>query len=297
MTSSPPPASSIVHADVTHVHPPVPAPTLHPIPHPNGCGQFVAVKEGYTLKELEGPRVCRRLHTFRDIRRFADYLNRHAADRDRCEILVDESQVVAGLQPRSVIGDLVTCDLVKTPSFEAWDGAFDHRLSQKQLLALVRSEKKALSEAQRAMLLGALRTLEVMRGGEFKSEIDETGATRFAAATQRGQLTTQIPPEFEITVPVYEGIERQGQLATYTIEVFITVEIPEKGAPLFVLEAPSLPTVKRTALREAAEWLQGQLHQPLLVALGTYKTSGPHALTTEPAPSPIYQGDGKAPVA
>lgn len=272
----------VLKSEATVVQPRPPAPELHPVPAPNGDGELFAVEQTYKLEHRPGPRIRRRTHTFHDLVSFAAYLNRHAKDREHCEILLDEESVTAALDPGNVTGDVVTCRLEVDPRFAAWNSAWRRKLDQRQLYGLIRAQREDMDEQTAGLLLVALQTLHVVRDGEIRSELDERGFTRFAAQTAKQQLQGTLPPGFSIRVPVFEGVAfSEGADAFYGIEVLLYPELEAKQVT-FTLEAPGIDAVVRRARRDARDFLQDLLEEPLMVGLGEFASEEVPAYSGRP---------------
>lgn len=296
-----------VNVELGHVYPAHAAPDLEPLVVPNGDGFVLALKEGYQLKTLPGPRVHRRSHVFDDLGTFAEYLNRHAVDRLGTEILLNDSRIVAALEPKNPIGDKLVCDLVQHPRFAAWahvltddpnSSAGPDKLNQKEFFALLRARRDDLVDPmQAAQLLGSVQMLKLTNSGDRALELDERGYTRFMGGNERRNVAGEFPPFFSIRVPIFEGVHevvdpepgvetllaagRQvfGGELTYEIEILLWLE-EVGGAVFFELQAPMLDLVVRQARRDAARYLQARLVAPLMVGLGVFMVEDHPAGTT-----------------
>lgn len=266
-----------VNAEVANIAPP--APLIEPTDHPNGDGFLFLYREGYRVEKVEGPKVQKRTHVFHDIPSFAEYLKRHA-DPKLVEILVDAEKIVAALDPKSPIGDVVTCELVKDPRYLAWHSHLQKGLTQRAMFQLIRSQRADLDPQVSQMLLGSLQSLKLAEGGEINMDIDERGMNTFAATTAKRNLSGQIPPIFVAHIPVFDGVHRVGEvsnlpveLAIYDLEIYLTVDADKENGVLFTLSAPSRESIVRQARRDAAAFLVNLLGEGFLVGLGAYHGS------------------------
>jgi hypothetical protein len=145
----------------------------------------------------------------------------------------------------------------------------DEPSSQRGLYQFMRANRTALDVRVADMIVGCLQSMTLARGAEMKLDLDKTGYAKFAASKNDQHFSAEIPEQFGITVPVFEGIELQGQRVQYEIEVFLSIELTQDG-PTFTLEAPALDQTMRKARRDAAAFLTSLLDQGLLVGLGRY---------------------------
>lgn len=293
----------VTHAETAYQLPPNAAPKVELVDAPNGDGKVALYRDGYKLQHLTGRRAHRRIHVFDDLWSFARWLNRHAVEREQTEILLNSTRVQAALDPRDTIGDWVVCDLVRHPRFAAWEHALRRKLSQKELVALLRARRGDFREPQvAAQLLGAAQSVRLIGKGERRFDVDELGFTRFAGTSEARQVSGAFPPAFWISVPVFEGIfppeptplgedaDPAGSSAsgqprpdeiTYALEVMLWVH--DEGDPLFELQAPSLDLLLRLARRDAAAYLQSLLQPPLMVGLGELELQNVPAAGLQPS--------------
>lgn len=199
-------ASIIQHSEVTTVSEASPAPILDINRQPNGDGVFFVARDGYKMHTLPGARRHQRAHTFDDIGSFATWLIRHAKDRERTEILVEEQSIVAGLEPGALHGDRVVCSLVHDPRFLAWATAFKQPMNQKRFHSLIRAERADLEPQVCSMLLAAIRDFTITRGTKRQIKIDERNFIRYAAESNEQDVAGQLPSEFTVRVPIFEGV-------------------------------------------------------------------------------------------
>ena len=109
------------------IYPPVP---YEEIDNPDGDGHLLIVHKDYEVDTNTGPREGARSHCFDDVRNFAEWLIRHGKG-DSAEVLVDDDEICAVLDPKSDAPEVVRCRLAKTPEFEAWEAVFGQPMNQK----------------------------------------------------------------------------------------------------------------------------------------------------------------------
>lgn len=243
---------------------------IETIPAPNGCGELVAVRDGYRVDHLTGRTEGCRAHTFDDLERFARWLTVHVFERaEQVETLVDLHEVKTVVDPKHPDPEVLTCTLKADPTFEAWVKCFGESLSQQQFHNLARGFRNALGNPEE--LLAALRVMAVAQGGTLNSEIDEMGYTRLHATKGTSDLTAKLPPELTLTCPIYQGIKGPtGDTLTYPLEVLIFVSI-ESGTPVFQLACPRLEIARTDARRDVVAMLEHELESSaadFLVCLG-----------------------------
>lgn len=249
-----------------------PTPDINAVPNPSGHGSVAVVRDGYKVERLPGPMKKQRCHIFHDLRSLAEWLNRHAADSiEAVEILAGETAVEAALSPAALGGDLLRCNLKFHPAFDAWRGIFGKKLSQKQLHAFVRGNANSLPTGG-DVFAGELRSMQAVKGAEFKAELDERGFYRVASATARADVQGKIPSNFKIEVPIYIGVCHPNEIVerVYNIDVMLSMEVEEAGVS-FMLECPELPVTLHNARLDAVEWLKSLLSKGFLVGLGDLK--------------------------
>jgi hypothetical protein len=245
---------------------PVPVAQPEVVKSPNGYGGFVVHHQDYDVEHLPGPIEGARRHAFDDLRGFAAWLKREAAAPDDVDILVDREVVVAFLDPLRAEPERVTCALALDPCFAMVKAILGKPLSQAQMVQFVRTWRDRIDSSD--LLASALRTIQVVKGGEFKSEIDETGATRFIGSTDKRDVAVRIPPEITLSTPVFRGVEEYvGSPARYEVELFVTVNLDD-GVPVFSLAFPAFEDVYTKARIDAAGFLRTELGDGFLVALG-----------------------------
>lgn len=258
---------------------PLDAVPVAPADHPRGNGRFLVVRNGYEVREIDGPMRVRRRHEFHDVAGFAAWLNRHAKGREeKAEILVAETGVGAVLfgEDRTPDPDVVTCKLNLHPIYKAWRGSFGVVLEQEELHAFVVTQAEALGE-QAAPFALALQQLKVATATDFNAELDPLGYLKVVGGTGRQEASVKLPPTFQVTLPVIEGVrtvDAEGELgleARYTLQVFLRAIIsgdgPAKRAA-FKLTCLELELVERRSRRDAAAYLQALLETGFLVGLG-----------------------------
>lgn len=246
-----------------------PAPELHQTPLSAGAQSVVARHKDYVLERLPSIERSKRKHVFQDVTTFAAWLNRHGL-KERTEILVDEKEIAASLDADDPYTDVVKCALSFHPTFSAWSAIFGKRIDQRTFLQLVRGQRAALGH-HGEVLLGELRSFEVVRQGDFKHELDDRGFTRFHGSTAKQDAKGAFPAEIEVKTPIFDDIKRvdgSNDLdCVYSLEVLVEIVIEEKLA-FFTLTCPGLPLVMRAARRDAVAYLRDMIEEEYLVGIG-----------------------------
>lgn len=272
---------------VSAVGAPSDTPTI--VVDPDGHHAVVLIRDGYNLKRLDGPMAVVPTHTFADLGTFAAYLNRHAADPERCHILLDPQAltVKAGVDPRNTAADLVSCTLQRHPRYVRWAKAFQSPLTQQGMLNLIlgaeedfarlRSDEGDDLGSMARSLAAQLQKFSAGRNIQMKVETDETGAIRFQGLEDKVEVRGKLPPRFVVVVPFLVGVERPDDTsewveATYAMEVLMRVDVDDKG-PSFCLSCPRLPVLQHEAQRDAAAYLEHKLNDGFLVGLGGFATA------------------------
>lgn len=269
----------IIHeVEFANIHPPEAVP-LPPMPHPKGCGTVIVARDGYRIHELAGPNRGRRSHAFDDVASFARWLNRHA-DPKKTEILVDGSDesIVAALDPSDDLGDLVSCSLPRSPSFEAWSEAFQKSLDQAAFHRLVIANAETLGDAAEGFAAMLLQ-VRVATEGNAEAKIDPLGYQRIVGGSRREEAQVTLPPRFSVTTPIFDGIkavwaprEISPAACVYPLDVFLTLsivgELGDRRA-VFALACPGRDAALRQARRDVANYLGALLLEGFEVGLGT----------------------------
>lgn len=203
------PVDTMQHSRYAIVNPAEPAPQVQSFARPDSDGAVFALRDGYEVHNLPGPVRNTRGHVFDDVESLATWLNRHAVDREGAEILVDQQVISASLSPAHVGGDTVTCVLPLDPRIQGWLAMFGKRggLSQREFHLLIRAQLGDLDAHTSALMLATVRDLTITKGDTRQIKLDATGYVRYAAMSQNREISGQIPTNFVITVPVFEGIK------------------------------------------------------------------------------------------
>jgi len=269
---------------------------LTTVPNPNGHGQLALVRDGYQIKPLPGGMRRRRTHTFHDLNSFALWLNRHAEGKEKqVEIIADEGQVVADLNPQVVNSDQVTCTFVDHPRFLPWKNIFGHAMPHQQFHQFIRSNRVAFPNANMVggadsgvsegdQLAGEVAKLQLTDTRDVKLELDERGYYTAKQAGAKIQLEGKIPARFRISVPLILGIpmvDEDSKLLgeteqVYDLEIFVTIITGDQLG--FKLTCPELPITMNDARKDAIKYLGTLLTEGFLVGLGEFKTQDVPAL-------------------
>jgi hypothetical protein len=265
-----------------------PSPEITIVPDPNGKASLALVREGFRVEKLAGRNKGQRKHTFADAESFAAWLMRHA-DPKIAEILVDDAEAIALLDPRVVDSDVVEMPIVYHPRFARWSALFNQKVSQKTLYKFLvasfedfasspiegSTEKFSFGEK----LAGDLLKFEAVRNTEVTIVLDERGFTQFQAHTDKVNVQGKIPPKFSIQLPVLAGAldPATSEEFVYDIELLLEVIPPEantKGPPSFIISCPKLPLVLTQARADLVVWLRHLLAgKDFLVGLGKAETA------------------------
>lgn len=260
-------------------------------PNPNGSGALVAVRSGYTVQAFPGKQTHQAVHTFHDLASFAAWLNREvtAEYQGDVDILAGETAVNAALNPGDPYGDQVQCLLKYHPMFEAWRGVFGKTMDQKQFHAFVRGNLDAFPAGASSgvsegdILATELQKLGVARGDKFDTELDPRGFYHFSGSTGSVNYSGNIPPRFNIVVPIIQGVSADlaDPLGTalalpgasevrYQLDILLSMDVTDKGAQ-FTLSCPALPIHLHRARLDAVAYLRRLLAEGFLVGLGDLK--------------------------
>lgn len=248
-------------------------------------GGIVLVHDnGQRIHEIRQPSRVRR-HTFHDLEDFAAFLKREFPDddlgRNMLDVLFDATcnRVVADFsadEPDDQ-SDIVKCDLKEHPRLKWWTSQLGRSLTQQAFYKLVATACDAdfdnatdnpADGTMRAALAGNIQVLQVRRDASFEGQLDHRGFYRLKSAVEGADIVSaRIPAEIGITVPWYQGLDE----FTYRLELLVDVEIPEKGAPTFVLSCPALPLVQAAAVEDAVGKLRTLLGEDFLVCRGAHE--------------------------
>lgn len=255
---------------------------VEPTEHPRGHGRFLVVKDGYKIEEIGGATRGRRLHTFHDLASFAAWLNRHATERERCEIVMNAvmngadpknlGNTVAHLAPQSADGDRVECQIAQHPVWLAWFAILGKDLDQVKLAEHVRCYRDSLG-AEGSVLLAALQQIKVVAGGSTEVQVGALGEIKLLAGDRRTEASVTLPPELLVTTPIFDGVLARGASpdspveAEYVLRLFVSMQFVEER-PVFRLTCPGLAIVLRKALHDAHEDLVARLESGFLVGFG-----------------------------
>jgi hypothetical protein len=282
------------------------SPSVVTVPDPNGKGHTALIRDGYKVVQLAGRTKAKREHTFADAESFAAWLLRHA-DPQKTDILVDENQAVAMLDPRDEHADEVVMPIALHPRFARWAAIFGQKVSQKALYkflvasfedfpgAPVEGTNERFSFGEK--LAADLLRFEAVRNSEVQIILDERGFTQFSAATDKVQVKGSIPPKFSIRVPMLTGAldPATSEEFVYEVEILLEVVPPEantKGPPAFILTCPKLQLVLTKARADLVVWLRHLLaEKPFLVGLGKAQTQSVPDIEPKPVLAAIPQVD------
>lgn len=288
----------------TALAPPTEAPEV--VILPGGRKYATLVRDGYSLEIADAPRISRPDNLFSDVRSMAWWVGRHAYKPERVHILVNEERGMAAYLPANDSSKAwrATLKMEKHPRYERWEEAFDKNLNQQQIYRLFVTAREDFDRAVDASgedigsygteLASQLRKLNVKRDSKVEVELDANGNYRASGATDQHTLSARLPSEFDIIVPVYEGVEDdKGEEITYSLRVHLDVVVQDQGPPVFVVRCPGQAVVIHQAVRDTAAMLQRELDgraKGFMVGLGKLNSSVlagvlPHYPTGRPAPA------------
>lgn len=276
-------AGSVIHkADNVEVYAGDPVP-VDPTAHPRGHGAYLVVRDGYGVKEIDGPKRGKRLHTFHDLASLAEWLNRHATEKQRCEIVMnavmngtdpkDLGRTIAHLDPQSADGDIVECQIAQHPVWLAWHAILGKQLDQVELAEHVRCYRASLG-SEGSTLLAALQQIKVVAGGSNEVQVGALGEIRLLAGDRKTEASVTLPPELVVTTPIFDGVlDGTATEAEYVLRLFVGMrfEGEAENRPVFRLTCPGLALVLRKALRDAHADLVTRLDREFLVGFGVPK--------------------------
>lgn len=263
--------------------------------HPRGHGRVAVVKDGYSVEDIDGPLRGRRMHTFHDLPSLAAWLNRHATDRQRTEIVMNAvmngadpkglGNTVAHLTPQEHDGDRVECQIAQVPVWLAWHAILGRDLDQVALAEHVRCYLSSLG-GEGNMLLAALRAIKVTAGGSSDLHVGPLGEITLLAGDRKTEASVTIPPELNVRTAIFDGVvDATGAACEYVLRLFVSMrfEGEVEKRPVFRLTCPDLAVVLRKALHDAHADLVARLDKEFLVGFGVPKVdSVPLVETTAP---------------
>jgi hypothetical protein len=228
--------------------------------------------------------------TLDSVRDLAGWLKKHAQPVTT-HILVGQDEIVALLDARHPRSHRAIGNLLDHPLWKRWSDVLGRALTQKQLLALLRSGWGEIKDDLRAeKLRAAMGALTVRTGTTFKAEVDERGMTRLAAADANNVIDQPIPDAFELIAPLFVGVVLTGDGDTrhepvYRVGIEVSVDV-QHGQAFFTLNAPNLEVVELRAREDVAECLRQQLDdRGWLVGLGTLRVETWTTIDQERQPS------------
>lgn len=233
------------------------------------------------------PAVSVRRHTFHDPQSLAGWLL-DWTDKDRVEVLVDETRVVAVVDAGDAQHDEIACELRYHPVFDRWRAVFGKPMDQKALHGLLRRTVSDFHGTEIAMpggaservgagdrLLSAISKLQVRKDANFRAELGSKGEVALRASDQKSEVSIDLPDMFEIEVPIFVDVAVEGPGGRveprYIIRVLVDLDL-ELLTPRFTLTAPDLALQLLDARRDVARCLREQLGEGWTVGLGAAKT-------------------------
>jgi len=265
---------------------------------PDGDGVVALVRTGeheWTTERHVGPRELAHRHTFATLRSFVRWLRRWSQYPERASVLAllpenleqvvnRSAEIAARPDPRRLEGDRVTCFVPLDPTFRAWTHlALAGRIPQRKLFAFLRAYGHALARPEAAShLLGALATVRVSANASLECELAPNGLVRVTGQGGDVALTTDLPSELELEIPVYVGVsyagedhpeDVHGQEATYSVRVLLDVEADPREGLTVAVSFPELETTLSRAADDLAAFVESELGWPFLVGVGCETTS------------------------
>ncbi len=264
--------------------------TAERIEDPGHLGAFVIHDQSTQCTALMSPQEAVSAHKFADVDSLAAWLLKHAKPGPT-EVLVAATEIRASPDPARAGRTGVSAKLHPHPRAQRWFDAFKKGLSQRDLFRLLIVAEEDFpqltladgSPAGSGNFAHEVRKLSVKRDSAFAAELDHRGFYKVRDESASTELSARVPSEFEIVVPLLQGIrdasdvvmdapEPHGALeCTYTLRILLDIDM-SMAAPQFTLSAPGLELAQHEALRDAAAWLRHLLGDEWLVGLGDYRT-------------------------
>lgn len=207
---------------------------------PYGNVGVTVVRDGYSVAPLPvAPSyVPRRFHDFATVDSFAAFLTRHFTPACT-EILADqgEGKIVAWASP-DWNADRVTCSLPRSAKYKAWTAAFGKTFTQKDLYRFLVSHRDEIEDG--GSVLSGLRTMEIVKTGSLKGNLNEQGVYEFVGATEGTDIRGRLPTRLRINIPLYQGSK------SYDIDIDVVVDTANQ-TPTFTLAPLSIDDVLEQA--------------------------------------------------
>jgi hypothetical protein len=264
-----------------------PSADLQLVEHPKGHADLALVREGYAVQTFPGPEKLARRHTFDDLPSFAEWLKKHAKPASTEILFGRDGTVVAALNPSLVTGDIVSCRLQFHPRQARWANLLPTAIGQRDLHRHIVGALEDFPEARTQTgedlgssgqhLAAQLLRIEVIKGGNLTTQLDELGVTRISGKHEETQVTAKLPPRFSVRFPWFLGAR---PLAEYSLELLLSVNASDKGVT-FKLDAPAYKVVELQALVDAVVYLRELLGEEWLVGLGRLQTEAVPLLSHE----------------
>ncbi len=266
--------------------PPCPDPSA--LANPSGSGKILVVRDGYSVHQLSGAMRTVRQHRFDDVASFAEWLACHATADKSTEIGVEKDAIRALLDPTDRVDhDVVSCDLVRHPFCERWQGAMKAvALGQRDLHFLLRAQQSTIVDPVADQLLEQVARLSIAAKGDFTAEIDPTGLVRVSGGNEKVDVSAKLPPAISVYCPIYDGIfSEHSELISYSFTLLLQSSLVENSAGRkelrFALVSPDFVLAEHAARRDVVSYLRRLLPHEFLVGMGFMRTATTPSITGE----------------
>jgi len=258
-----------------------PAPALSPLEHPDGRGgSLVALKEGWTPVNIEGPRENSARHRFSSVEGFVAWLRHWTKNPGAAQVFANLPRTVFGdgdgtrpwrrleasIDPRDPGSDRVTGSVELDPAFSAWAALSEsgRQVGQKAFFDFLRSWGDSIeNEAERVSLFSALAALKVTTGGSFEAELAANGRLKVSGMRGEVSVSQEIPAEFKIRGPIFQT----RNAAAYSVRVVLDVEAGPAGVSIAV-SMPGIETIIAEANEDLVAYVAKELGDAFLVCAG-----------------------------
>jgi len=191
----------------------------------------------------------------------ADYMVRrvHLFNKDKAYLLINRTQNVAKFfeNPDDELGTIVTGKLEINPELQALNINAEKMYGQKELLSLLRKNKRFFSDFEKhAELLDRLSNLTFEQNIKGESANDRKGNAKAMIAKK---TDTNLSLDFRLSMPIYKGSEN----SLFAVEILLDIT---DSATRFWLESIDLYDLAATIRDKEMDYLLDQFtDQQILV--------------------------------